>query len=102
MIVSLATTSGNRDMKESDVERIMARLAARPTTVHVVLYIGGPQGASGGTNQFNVGTAVAKYSSGTYATINNATRIASLLPEIGAKVAAAVARHRRPVPDHRR
>jgi hypothetical protein len=95
VIISVATTSGDRDMKESDVERIMARLAARPTTVHVVLYTGGPQGASAGTNQFNVGISVTKYTGGTYESINNATRMASLLPEIGEKVAAAVERHRR-------
>ena len=95
VIISVATTSGDRDMKESDVERIMARLAVRPTTVHVVLYTGGPQGASAGTNQFNVGISVTKYTGGTYESINNATRMASLLPEIGATVAAAVERHRR-------
>ena len=104
IVISVATTSGDRDMKERDVERIMARLAARPTTVHVVLYTGGPQGTSqaghvqgaayAGTNQFRVGTAVAKYTGGTYESINNATRLASLLPEIGTKVAAAVERHR--------
>jgi hypothetical protein len=104
IIISVATTSGDRDMKERDVERIMTRLAARPTTVHVVLYTGGPQGVSqagnvqgaayAGTNQSRVGMSVAKYSDGTYESINNATRLESLLPEIGRKVAAAVARHR--------
>ena len=105
IIISVATISGDRDMKERDVERIMARLAARPTTVHVVLYTGGPQGASqaghvqgaayAGTNQSRVGMSVAKYTGGTYESINNATRIASLLPEIGKTVAAAVERQRR-------
>ncbi len=104
IILSVATTTGDRDMKEKDVERIMARLGARPTTVHVVLYTGGPQGASqaghvqgaayAGTNQARVGMSVAKYSGGTYESINNASRLASLLPEIGKKVAAAVERHR--------
>ena len=95
VIISVATTSGDRDMKERDVERIMARLAARPTTVHVVLYTGGPQGASAGTYQFNVGMSVTKSTGGTYESINNATRLASLLPEIGEKVAVSVERHRR-------
>jgi hypothetical protein len=103
-VVSVATTSGDRDFKEKDVERIMARLAARPTTVHVVLYTGGPQGASqaghiqgaayAGTNQVRVGMSVARYSGGSYESINNATRLASLLPEIGRKVTAEVERHR--------
>jgi len=105
IIISVATTSGDRDMKEKDVERIMARLAARPTTVHVVLYTGGPQGVSqaghvqgaayAGSNQSRVGLSVAEYTGGTYESINNATRLASLLPGIGKNVAAAVERHRR-------
>src|SRR6185436_9708853 len=105
IIISVATTSGDRDMKERDVERIMARLAARPTTVHVVLYTGGPQGVSqaghvqgaayAGTNQSRVGTSVAEFTGGRYESINNATRLASLLPEIARNVAVAVERHRR-------
>jgi hypothetical protein len=104
IIVSVATISGDRDMKERDVERVMTRLSARPTTVHVVLFTGGPQAVSqaghvqgaayAGTNQARVGMKVAEYSGGTYESINNATRLASLLPEIGSKVAAAVERHR--------
>jgi len=104
IIISVATTSGDRDMKEKDVERIMARLAARPTTVHVVLYTGGPQGVSqaghvqgaayAGSNQSRVGLSVAEYTGGTYESINNATRLASLLPEIARNVASAVERQR--------
>jgi len=104
VIVSVGTTSGDRRMKESDVEQIMTRLASRPTTVHVVLYTGGPQGANqaavtqgspfAGANQSRVGTAVAKYSGGTYENINNASRFESLLPAIGEDVAAAVERYR--------
>ena len=105
IVISVGTISGDRDMKEKDVERIMERLAARPTTVHVVLYTGGPQGASqaahmqgaayAGTNQSRVGTAVSNYSGGTYESINNATRLASLLPEIGELAASALERYRR-------
>jgi hypothetical protein len=105
VVISLATISGDRDMKERDVERIMARLAARPTTVHVVLYTGGPQGTSqalnvqgaayAGTNQARVGMSVAEYSGGSYESINNATRFASLLPEIGETITTAVERYRR-------
>lgn len=104
VIVSVATTSGDRRMKESDVQRIMARLVARATVVHVVLYTGGPQNVSqagliqgaayAGTNQYRVGTAVARQSGGTYESINNPTRLESLLPAIGENVAASVERFR--------
>ena len=112
VVISVATTSGDRDMKERDVERIMARLAARPTTVHVVLYTGGPQGTSqaghvqgavyAGTNQFRVGTAVAKATGGTYESINNATRLASLLALIGDEGGGGGGAPSPAVPDHRR
>jgi hypothetical protein len=104
IVISVATISGDRAMQEKDVEQIMARLATRPTTVHVVLFTGGPQGvnqaahvsgaAYAGTNQSRVGMTVSSYSGGTYDTINNAARLETLLPEIGDTVASAVARYR--------
>jgi hypothetical protein len=105
VIISVATTSGDRTMRERDVERILARLAARATPVHVALHNGGPQGVSqaahvqgaayAGTNQIRVGTSVAKYTGGTYESFNNATRLASLLPELGRHVATVVEHDRR-------
>ena len=104
VIVAVATTSGDRRLKESDVERILARLTARPAIVHVVLFTGGPQGvnqaglvqgaAYAGTNQFRVGTAVAKISGGTYESVTTAARLESLLPEVGENVASSVERYR--------
>lgn len=104
VVVSVATTSGDRDMREANVQSIMARLAARPTTVHVVLYIGGPQSVSqagqvqgaayAGTNQARVAKLVTEYTEGAYESINNAARLESLLPEIGRTVATVVGRYR--------
>jgi hypothetical protein len=92
VIISVGSTSGDRDVKDTDVERIMKRLEARPTIVHVVLFTGGPQSSGGGANQTNVGINVTKFTGGTYESINSATRIATLLAEIGKKVATAVER----------
>jgi hypothetical protein len=104
IVISVATTSGDRDMREGNVEKIMMRLAARPTTVHVVLFIGGPQSVSqagqiqgaayAGTNQARVGMSVAEYTEGTYESINNPERFQSLLPEIGKTVATVIGRYR--------
>ena len=85
-IISLATNAGDRNVLDKDVERIMKRLEARPTTVHVVLYSGSTQSASAGAAQTQVGIAVTKYTRGQYESINSATRIATLLPELGALV----------------
>jgi len=93
VIISVATTSGDRDVKESDIERVMKRLEARPTTVHVILYSGGATTTTGGgANQTNVGMSVTQFTGGKYESVNSATRIATLLPEFGKTIATAVER----------
>ena len=86
VIVMAGTTAGDRNVLDSDVERLMKRLEQRPATVHVVLLSGQTQ-STGGGNQLEIGLAVAKYTRGTFENINSATRLATLLPEIGALVA---------------
>ena len=65
----------------------MKRLEQRPTTVHVVLLSGQAQSTFGGANQTQIGLAVTQYTHGKFDNINGATRLATLLPEIGALVA---------------
>jgi len=91
VIISVATTSGDRDVRDSDVERIMQRLEKRPTTVHVVLYNSGSS-SSGGANQTNIGMSVTKFTGGKFENVNSATRIVSLLTEFGKTVATSVER----------
>jgi hypothetical protein len=86
VIITAATTSGDNNILERDVQRIMTRLQQRPTTVHVIL-LTSLRSASGGANQTQVGQSVAQYTKGHFDNINSASRIASLLPEIGAEVA---------------
>jgi hypothetical protein len=85
VIVAAATSAGDRDVRDSDVEQVMGRLEQRPTTVHVVMLSGQTQAAGG--NQIDVGLAVSKYTQGTYENINAPTRLATLLPELGALIA---------------
>ncbi len=104
VVISVATTSGDRDMREGNVQKILTLLAARPTTVHVVLYIGGPQSVSqagqiqnaayAGTNQARVAATVTEYSGGMYESINNAARLETLMPEIGKLVTTVAGRYR--------
>ncbi|HZI80173.1 MAG TPA: VWA domain-containing protein [Vicinamibacterales bacterium] len=91
VIISVGTTSGDTNVRDSDVERMMRRLEARPTTVHVIIYNGGGS-SSAGANQTQVGLSVTQYTGGKYESINSATRIATLLPEFGKEVATAVER----------
>ena len=91
VIVTVATTIGDRDSRDYDVQRIMKRLEARPTTVHVVVLTNSASG-SGGANQTNVGLTVTKFTGGRFENINSATRIATLLPEIGQQAATTIER----------
>ncbi len=92
VIVVVGTTTGDRNVRDSDIKSMMGRLEKRPTTVHVVMFSGSGQTASGGGNQIEVGMMVTKFTSGRYEGINSATRLATLLPEIGAQIAKSVER----------
>ena len=91
VIISVATTSGDRDVRDSDVQRTMERLEKRPTTVHVILFNSGG-GSTGGANQTNIGMNVTQYTGGKFENINSPTRIAPLLEEFGKTVATTVQR----------
>jgi hypothetical protein len=91
IIISAATTSGDTNVMERDIEQLMRRVQERPTTVHVIVLSGGVgRTASGGGNQTTVGIAVTDATRGRYEGINAGTRLATLLPELGDLVAAAV------------
>jgi len=87
VIISAATTSGDTNVMERDVKRIFERLQKKPTTVHVVLLTSTAGSSSGGANQTQVGISVTEYTRGRYENIAVASRLATLLPEIGKQVA---------------
>ena len=87
IIISAATPSGDANVMERDIERLMKRLQERPTMVHVVLFSGGVgRSATGGGAQTEVGLAVTKFTGGRYENINTGSRLATLLPELGGEV----------------
>jgi len=88
VIVSVTSGVGDFDVLERDVNRIFERLRRRPMTVHVVLLSMTRGGALIGANQTQVGMAVTEYTRGRYENIAAATRLNSLLPELGQQVAA--------------
>jgi hypothetical protein len=88
VIVSLGTTSGDNRVIDRDINQIFERAQKKPTTVHVVMLttaVG--QTASGGVVQQEVGMGITKMTNGRYEAINAPSRIATLLPEIGAQIA---------------
>ena len=85
-IISFGTTSGDAQVRESDVNKTIERVQQRGTTVHVVLLTSN-RGAGGGLLQEELGQLLANNSRGRFEKINLANRVATLLPEIGAEVA---------------
>jgi hypothetical protein len=88
-IIAVGTTSGDTQVRESDVQKTVDRVAQRGTTVHVVLLVSSRGAASGGALQEELGQLLANNSRGRFEKINSASRIVTLLPEIGAQVAKA-------------
>jgi len=88
VIIMSGTSSGDANVLDRDVKRIFERIQKKPTTVHVVL-LNSTGSSSGGANQTQVGMAVTEATRGRYESIAAATRLATLLPEIGKQVATS-------------
>ncbi len=90
VIISVATAAGDTNMVDRFVDQLWKRLHQRPTTVHTVMLSGirSERSVAGG-NQTQVGIAVSELTRGRYENIAAASRLASLLPEIGEQVAAS-------------
>ena len=91
VIISAASSAGDNNVQDRDIQRAFDRIQSRPMIVHVLLYSGGPARASGGIVQTQVGLAVTKATGGRYENINTMSRYVSLMPELGAEVAKQMA-----------
>ena len=91
VIVAVATTSGDLNVRDSDIKKIQEHIATGRTRVHV-LVLSGSLGttASAGATQLDVGEVVAKNSGGRFEKLNLPNRLATLLPEIGAEIAKSM------------
>ncbi len=76
-------------IRERDVEQMFRRVVDRAVTVHVVMLGSPTQSLSGGANQTQIGLALTQQSGGRYEALAASTRLATLLPEMGAQVAAS-------------
>jgi hypothetical protein len=86
VIVTVATSAGDNNPRERDIEQLQQRILKFRPTVHVVHLVTRGSG-SGGVVQTNVGQAVTQISGGRYEGINSASRVATLLPELGKEMA---------------
>ncbi len=89
-IITVGTTSGDNNVRESDIKTLMTRVQQRHTIVHAIILSRVGSSISGGTVQLDVAQAVASVSGGRYETLAVANRLVSLLKEIGAQVATSV------------
>lgn len=94
VVILGSTTADGSSFVERDVQRMLQRFSDRAATVHVIMLSTGARSASG-ANQTAVGEAVTKTTGGRYDNIAASTRLATLLPEIGAQVAKSHARQSR-------
>ena len=83
-IFSLATNFGDNNVRDNDVKKIMERVQARRTTVHVALL---NKMTGSGQIQLELGQLAAGATGGRFDQFNVPNRILSLLPEIGAQIA---------------
>jgi hypothetical protein len=89
VVVLGSTAAGNAYVSNQALQRMVLRFAEGAATVHVVMLTApSPLGNSiAGTFQTEVGTALSEITGGRYEPLAAASRIASLLPEIGEQVA---------------
>jgi hypothetical protein len=87
-IVAIGTSSGDTSVRDADVKRILERSARGRFRLFAVLLMGSVGTTLGGGGvQTEVGDAVAKNTGGRFEKINVPSRLATLLPEIGAEMA---------------
>ena len=90
-IVTIGTSSGDASIRDADVKRILERSAKGRFRVFAVVLMGSVGTTLGGGGvQTEVGDAVAKNTGGRFEKINAPSRLATLLPEIGAELAKTV------------
>jgi hypothetical protein len=91
VILMVGSDQGVVRASDSDFKKLQETILTRAVTVHIIVMSGGG-GTTGGAAQTDIGLAVTKLSGGRYENINATTRLATLLPDWGKKIAESQAR----------
>ena len=91
VIVMVGSDQGVVRASDPDFKKLQEIILTRAVSVHIIV-MSGAGGTSGGAMQTEIGLGVTKLSGGRYENINSNTRLATLLPEWGKKIAESVAR----------
>ncbi len=94
VVLMVGSDFGRFQTNDRDYQRLQENILKHAMTVHIVLMSAGATAvASGGGGQTEIGAVVTKLSGGRYDTVT-ATRLSTLLREIGKQIAQSAARER--------
>jgi len=95
VILMAGSDFGRVNVNDRDFMKLQEIIQKRAITVHIIVMGGnGGLSSSGGGSQTEIGLAVTKLSGGKYENITTATRLATLLPELGKRIADSAAKQR--------
>jgi hypothetical protein len=86
-LFSIATTSGDTNVRDSDVKKLFQLVGKHHVTVHVVLVNVSTNSSQGGQAQTDVGQQITRGTGGRFETIAVPNRLITLLPEMGKEMA---------------
>jgi hypothetical protein len=90
VILVVGSDLGRASISDRDYMKLQEIIIKRAVTVHIIMMNGAAGvNATGGGPQTEVGLYVTKLSGGRYDNINSPSRLATLLPELGKKIADA-------------
>jgi len=90
VILMVGSDFGTVRASDPDFKKLQETILTRAVTVHIIV-MSGSGGTSGGGAQTEIGLGLTKLSGGRYENINATTRLATLLPEWGKKIAESQA-----------
>ena len=94
VIVMVGTDLGQVRVLDQEYKKMQQTMMDKGVTAHVTLTTSGAGAASADQLQTEIGLNITKLSGGRYEAITTSSRLATLLPELGQRVAASVARQR--------
>jgi hypothetical protein len=93
VILMVGSDFGQIRVLDREYTELQNRIIEKGITIYVTV-TAGAGGASGGQAQTDIGLQVTKMSGGKYENISAPSRLATLLPELGQKIAASAVRQR--------
>jgi hypothetical protein len=94
LILMIGSDVGAENIKDNDVTDMQQKVFKNLITIHVVLVTGGSSGSSRSGAQPEIGMTMTRVTGGRYENINGITRLATLLPEYGERIAQAALQER--------